>query len=744
MDGMASSSPHAYVESPFSAPLHPTTLSSAGTRGIKELWIRLLASGPPSPALAAATMGSFPVDQDVPYGPEYSRPARFDLRVRRPDKTVDIGRDGLSLSLDAKGRVLQASVYHPHHGIVVANPFRSFDGTRFYDVPYVRDYRTRMLQWMAKDRPGFGLDFESPGHLVSIKIIDTNAASYHMRLADDIQISLHAQINTAGSFVQNATATNRSSAQVRLAYALRLNLALNRASYGQLTEGGPIPLPPSRNMLKTMDPHTLHVSNPYLDAQLTATLRVNDEPVSTDTVQDQDISDDIVDTLIRGEVCIPPAQSATFNAELCMLCGAPQDGPSDVGPPSDMTPGVGSSWQFDQLLTTYIIRRNFDYVLANCVIPISTSASVVLADHVALPLGWNRDNYWQIRLLLQVYANLENVVHLENTITYKKRILVAVRSHLKWVFTCAKRPHGFWHRSYIANGDPKDRMVFQLDQQCYPLLELCDFHEQFPEEVEFSQSIVGTGVVAEIAALLVAKRDPQTHLWPTDETPGDDAVNYPHHFSSHVLLWRTFSRLHVLYTQLGLREESDMLRLGPLAAEIKRHTIQSFMATPEGRAEPVFAYLTDGHGHHEFYHDANDMPTAFAHGWGFASSPGERSAWKATMDFAFSTANTKGFCDDGPYGGLGSVHSPGAWTLGYFQELAYAAWNENPSAMQGAWRKISAAMQWDGTFPEAVDPKTAKCSSKAWFSWPGAMIGTLLIQMRKNGQEEILLKVRGD
>lgn len=52
-------------------------------------------------------------------------------------------------------------------------------------------------------------------------------------------------------------------------------------------------------------------------------------------------------------------------------------------------------------------------------------------------------------------------------------------------------------------------------------------------------------------------------------------------------------------------------------------------------------------------------------------------------------------------------------------------------------------MQWDGTFPEAVDLKTAQCTSKAWFRWPGAMIGALLIRMRKNGQEAILLQTEG-
>jgi hypothetical protein len=351
---------------------------------------------------------------------------------------------------------------------------------------------------------------------------------------------------------------------------------------------------------------------------------------------------------------------------------------------------------------------------------------------------------WQIRLLLKTYANISYLVHADFVHPYREKIKLAVRGHLQWVFTQAKRPYGFWHRSYLANGQPKDRSIFQLDQQCYPLLELCDYAEQFAEEAEFTRSIMDTGVIQEILAVLNARQDKQTKLWPTDETPGDDAVEYPHHFSSHILMWRTFTRLHDLFLRSKIPPVEHTLRLDVMAAQLKERTVQSFTTTHPSCVGNLFAYLTDGNGHHDCYHDGNDVPTAFASDWGFASTPSEIAAWKATMEFALSPANAKGFCNESPYGGLGSVHSPGAWTLGYFQELAYAASNNDVQAMQGAWTKIAAAMQWDGTFPEAVDPKTARCTSKAWFSWPGAMIGALLIDMKKNGQEEILLQTKVD
>jgi hypothetical protein len=70
------------------------------------------------------------------------------------------------------------------------------------------------------------------------------------------------------------------------------------------------------------------------------------------------------------------------------------------------------------------------------------------------------------------------------------------------------------------------------------------------------------------------------------------------------------------------------------------------------------------------------------------------------MGFSLFSANDKEYCKDGPYGGLGSGHSPGAWTLGYFQELAYAGLKNDPRAMRTAWTTIAATMHWDGTFSE--------------------------------------------
>lgn len=309
-----------------------------------------------------------------------------------------------------------------------------------------------------------------------------------------------------------------------------------------------------------------------------------------------------------------------------------------------------------------------------------------------------------------------------------------------WVFKAAQRPYGFWHRSYLVTGKPKDHSIFQLDQQCYPLLELCDFLEYFPDELVFVRELLESGVMDSILQLLESKRDPDTGLWPTDETPGDDAVIYPYHFSSHILLWRTLTRLRGLKSLTIPLLDDSVKKLGALADDLHARVLSSFTATHPASGQQLFAYLTDGHGNHTFYHDANDIPTLFASEWGFVSTPDELSIWRNTLDFAFSPLNTTGYCASGPYAGLGSVHSPGAWLLGYFQELAYATSRKDISRMQEVWQKIAGAMQWDGTFSEAVDSQTGECSSKAWFSWPGSMIGALIIMMRREGLENLLVE----
>lgn len=282
-------------------------------------------------------------------------------------------------------------------------------------------------------------------------------------------------------------------------------------------------------------------------------------------------------------------------------------------------------------------------------------------------------------------------------------------------------------------GRPKNGPVFQLDQQCYPFLELCDFFETFSDGREFVRAILLEETVQEVLNLVMSKKSPGIGLLPTGETPGDDAVEHPYYFSSHVLLWYSLTRFVNLISSLAPNSATDIDILEKFVQDLRVCTLKYFLTTTtintgkkKSTVVPILAYLTDGYGHETFYHDANDIPTLFATIWGFLQSKIEIEAWRNTMDYSLSPRNSNGYCNTGRFRGLGSVHTPGPWPLGYFQELVYARMMGNTLDEEDAWRRIQDSMHWDGTFCEAVDPLTGRCTSKHWFSWPGAMIAARL------------------
>ena len=183
----------------------------------------------------------------------------------------------------------------------------------------------------------------------------------------------------------------------------------------------------------------------------------------------------------------------------------------------------------------------------------------------------------------------------------------------------------------------------------------------------------------------------------TAETPADDPLTQPFHFSSHVLLWRVLA---------AFGRDAH-------AAEVRDATLRHF--TSEGR----FAYAVAGPdaANPRHYHDANDFPTVFAPGWGFCSVDDPR--WRATIDFAWSIANEGYFA--GTLAGLGSVHTPHPWPLGDLQEIVIARVTNDPARQQRARERLARVETWDGMLPEAYDETSGAVASRHWFAWPAAL-----------------------
>jgi hypothetical protein len=302
-------------------------------------------------------------------------------------------------------------------------------------------------------------------------------------------------------------------------------------------------------------------------------------------------------------------------------------------------------------------------------------AVAVLADHQILPLVWTRDAYYVCRALLSIAPDDVATEQL-------------ISGFVDWLFGAAAGP--WWGRALLANGKAKDRQ-FQLDQQIYPPLLVADWARitdpRLPDTWRTECDHVIEGLLA---------RRTEHGLVATEETPGDDPLIQPFHFSSHVLLW------HLL-------DAFDH----PAAVEVHEATLRHF--TSEGR----FAYAVagpEGAGARH-YHDANDLPTVFAPGWRFCAAEDPR--WRATIDFAWSPANEAYFA--GPLGGLGSVHTPHPWPLGDLQEIVVARVMKDPDRERRAKERLERVETWDGMLPEAYDETSGAVSSRHWFAWPVAL-----------------------
>jgi hypothetical protein len=211
----------------------------------------------------------------------------------------------------------------------------------------------------------------------------------------NLHLSIAVRVAEDGSFMQYATATNKGAECEFLPFTWRLNVSLNRASYGQLTEGGPIQPPPSCNVLRKIGETTLRVCNPNLDSQLVAQLDTDGSSLDLHHVPDEQTANATIDAAVKGNLHIPIGGTASLCASFRLLPNTKQHTENFLSAqytPDAFQPNGKPHWKHDNRLTTYVLSRNVEYILANCVVPLSESMAAIITDHVALPLGWNRDN----------------------------------------------------------------------------------------------------------------------------------------------------------------------------------------------------------------------------------------------------------------------------------------------------------------------------------------------------------------
>ncbi|SFL75812.1 hypothetical protein SAMN03159341_109171 [Paenibacillus sp. 1_12] len=647
-------------------------------------------------------------------------------------KTLDIGCGSLTASVWEDGTVHTMNAYHPIQGYMTLSSLASFPNGKWFDSEFVRSYR-RKIAGLDVSHHQRGIGFV---HDVDVKDWE---GGYDQKGKLNLRYQLNGfQLTISFETIQDAERSyllqsiellNESDNEQVFPFRIEGNLNLNRCSYGQLTEGGPILLPEPVNDWQA-EGHRIVLSNPNLAACAELFIYEDGRPLQLQegrgestlpirytseqqlvmksretkrihllyTLQAQ--AQPLDDSFSQAKAIISSIQSISHLQEPLLI------GTNHTATPVEFNDNSWSEW---------IIRRNADYILTNCSVPVSDEWVCVITDHQLLPLAWNRDAYYMIKLLMEADTKTEYLKGWD-----RQHIVNTVKGHLLWMFEAAERTHGYWGRAYLAGGRCKDN-VFQLDQQCYPLLELCEYYE-WTHDRDTIQRILPK--IADLWATLLEYKHSECWLFQTGETPADDKVDYPYHFSSQILMWRTLKKLEQLNREFKFMDEN----IGQWAQSVHDDCMKHFTVNCDEKVQ--FAYLSDLKGNYKVYHDANDLPTILAPFWEFCEF--DDSRWLNTLKFAFSPNNVGGFYQ-GAFGGLGSVHTPHPWPLGDAQELIYRASTNDREQYDRVLTKLRTICQWDGLFSEAVDEETGTVESRHWFSWPGAFIAQVLIMAQGNG-----------
>jgi uncharacterized protein len=585
------------------------------------------------------------------------------LDRHKPYKPLDVGNGIVSGTLTPGGRWLSLGITHPIHGRVVLTTTDPFTGGRSSQSE-VRAYRASLAD---PKRPSFGFDLLD-AEPTSVSLLEDSFPSAILELPEGrLETTAFAPPGRNGA-VQVVRIHAKSEIRgPTWSTAMRLG----RAEYTQLTPGGPLPPAPSQNRAsmhqRAGSGDTIYlVHDPFLGA-CAAIVAPYAEIVAGSSAT-------VVFAIALGrERSTTMAEARDLARRAEALLGR------ELSQRRRLWSGLGLDSD-----ARHAARRGVAYAI-ECAASRSSDAVAVLADHEILPLVWTRDAYYVCRALLAVGP-------------HDQRTAGVVEGFIRWTFEVAERVNGWWPRASLASGMAKDP-AFQLDQQLWPLLLIAD-HARLSADTSLRDRYARA--CADAIDRLLAARAP-FGLIPTAETPADDPLVQPFHFSSHVLLWRVLAAFgHAA------------------AAEVREATLRHFAS--EGR----FAYAVAGPDatNARHYHDANDFPTVFAPGWGFCSV--DDPHWRATIDFAWSIANEGYFA--GTLAGLGSVHTPHPWPLGDLQEVVLARVTDDPARADRARDRLARVETWDGMLPEAYDEGTGAVASRHWFAWPTALRALLELE----------------
>ncbi len=597
---------------------------------------------------------------------------------------VDLGTGVVCASFAGSGAWLSIGTPHPRHGFVELNALPPFDETQRGDPAATRAYRQLMLSgahaFLRIEVGGSTVD----GHVFPIPD-DPQRPAWMGRVG---RVLVHAQADAAeeGAVHQHWSLELDDPAAVPPSVRLGTWGRLDRPALAEISE-----LDPSRPTRAETRLATLGRQVVFEASELPAVASVDVSGVDAAWQVDQ---------TGRAVLEVPWAAGTTrvtFDIVVALVA-------ADRAPPRSASTSSArrDSAESPKPGLERITRRALAYVRGCTALRTAPDERVILTDHRLLPLSWTRDAYFQTLLLLVSDGPGDRD---------------RVADHLRWLWRRNERPDGRWVRSHHADGRRKD-VAFQADQQLYPIIELADFWRttgDLPRGVDWAT------LLPEAWQAALGELDSTLGLVATLENAADDPAAAPYIAGSQVVLWYAARRLAELAGHEALN--LDLAALLDLAASV-RAGFDRHLAV-DGR----WAYATDQAGRLVEYHDANDLPIALAPAWGFCAR--DDPGWLATMRFAFSPTNL-GFWQ-GPMSGLGSAHTPGAWTLGDIQAWLFAALTADAGAASNALARLNAVATPDGMLPEAytlgADGRLVRV--RHWFAWPGAAFGAFTALARQ-------------
>lgn len=638
------------------------------------------------------------------------------LDSARSYKPLDTGNGLVTGSVNDQGLWVSLNTTHPVHGYVTLSCAKPFPEDQWYNPAFVRRYRASLA---ARESAGFGWRFGPDPAPARCGFLADAIPQVSLTLTAGVnaRITTFAPLmseSPASGAVQICDVINDRDDPYQLMYSWGGTFTLARSSYAQLTEGGPIARP-ADSYVSTLFDGRLVVENRGLEWAICVIGAPSHEerrnPSDAPPVVQLDGSLDVAPHSSRRLITYYGVGITAEEAERNAQTLAGMDVESLLDDTLSRWSRIIANVATNPPDAHWFAARSVVYVLGCCAAPVGETTCII-TDHQLLPLAWTRDSYYEIQPFFALYRQAcalggdTEIVNMAATL---------VRRHLLWLFEVAERPGGAWGRAYLTNGRCKDG-VYQLDQQCYPLLELAEYWKMTGDAALVQRLRQHLNAVLE---QVLARRASAAWLFPTSETPADDHVAMPYHFSSQIVVWRTLRAL----AELNAAEPFSNLALAEMADMVRRDVLRHMVVEHQGRR--LFCYLTDLHGGYQVYHDANDLPTALAPAWGFCAA--DDPVWRATMAFAFSEVNVNGYYS-GCHPGLGSVHTPHPWPLGAVQDLLVARSLGDDVRWATAWQTLRDRACWDGLFCEAYDETSGAVASRHWFAWPGAALAMVMLK----------------